>query len=38
VGVSDDVADNFEDSTELHNAVGDVLHEVAEDKSERDVR
>jgi ATP-binding cassette subfamily F protein 3 len=30
--------DDFEDGSELYEAIGCVLHEVAEDKTESDVR
>lgn len=38
VGILANGADDFEDSGELYDAIGEVLHEVAEDKSERDIR
>lgn len=31
-------ADDFEDGNELYDAIGCVLHEVADDKTESDVR
>lgn len=37
-GVITNGIDDFEDSDELYDAVGAVLHEVADEKSEDDIR
>jgi ATP-binding cassette subfamily F protein 3 len=38
IGILAGGADDFEDSGELYDAIGEVLHEVAEEKSEMDIR
>ena len=38
LGILESGAEDFEDSGELYDAIGAVLHEVAEEKSEMDIR
>lgn len=37
-GVLENGADEFEDSEEIYEAVGEVLQEASEDKTEEDIR
>lgn len=38
LGVLENGADDFEDSEEVYEAIGEVLHEISDDKTEEDIR
>lgn len=37
-GILKNGADDFEDSEEVYEAIGEVLHEISEDKTEDEIR
>lgn len=38
VGILENGADDFQDSDEVYEAIGEVLHEISEDKTEAEIR